>query len=54
MPNKHTVENMRNHPVEAQNWIQAEMRIGHTWKNGTSLNQLWNENCEDVPMDIVV
>jgi len=54
MPNRHTVENMRNHPAEAKKWIQAELKIGHTWKKGQSLNQLWNENCEDVPMEIVV
>ena len=54
MMDKHTIENMKNHPGEAQRWLQAELRIGHTWKNKKSLNQLWNENCEDVPMDIVV
>lgn len=54
MPNRHTVENMKKHPREAQKWLQAELKIGHTWKKGTSLNQLWNEHCEDVPSEIIV
>ena len=54
MMDRHTIENMKNHPQDVQKWLQAELKINHTWKSKMSLNRLWDENCEDVPMDIIV
>ncbi|MCO5387841.1 MAG: phosphoadenosine phosphosulfate reductase family protein [Desulfosporosinus sp.] len=54
MMDKHTIENMKKHPQEAKKWLQAELKISHTWKSKTSLNKLWTENCEEAPRDIIV
>jgi len=54
MKDKHTIENMKRNPKEAQAWVQAEIQIQHTWKAKKSLQELWDIACEDVEDGIIV
>lgn len=54
MPDRHAAENMKRHPEKFRKLIQAEMRHGHTWKQKTSLQRMWNEVCEDQPLDLII
>lgn len=54
MPDKHAMENMKRHPEMFRKLIQAEMKHGHSWKHKTSLKDLWDTVCEDLPLDMVV
>ena len=47
MPDRHAAENMKRYPEIADKWIRAEMQINHTWKNGKSLQSIFNE-CMDI------
>ncbi|MHB1041528.1 MAG: phosphoadenosine phosphosulfate reductase domain-containing protein [Eubacteriales bacterium] len=40
-------KNMIRYPEAMKRLVAAELRIGHTWKRDMSLNQLWNEVCEE-------
>jgi len=48
MKDKHTIENMKRNPEQAKAWVQAEIKIQHTWKAKKSLQDLWNIVCEEV------
>lgn len=54
MPDRFAVENMKRYPEKFKALLQAEMKYGHTWKQRTSLTELWNTVCEDNPTDLVV
>jgi hypothetical protein len=54
MPDRHVVENMKRFPEVFKKLIQVEIKSGHTWKKGVSLTTLWNEICEENPIDLVV
>ncbi|MDD3052122.1 MAG: hypothetical protein PHR06_13380 [Candidatus Cloacimonetes bacterium] len=45
---KHTIENMKRNPEQAKAWVQAEIKINHTWKAKQSLQNLWNTACEEI------
>lgn len=47
MSDWHAVENMKRYPNQIQPFIQAEIRLAHTWKKGRSLGQLWDQ-CQDI------
>ena len=47
MPDRYTAENMKRHPEKFRELIQAEIRHGHTWKQKMSLQQLWEEVCQE-------
>ena len=47
MPDKHAIENMKRYPDMALEYIRAERKIGHTWKNGKSLESVFCE-CMDI------
>lgn len=48
MKDKHTIENMKRNPEQAKAWVQAEIKINHTWKAKQSLQNLWNTACEEI------
>lgn len=54
MPSAHAAANMLRHPRYFHRLLQAEMRFGHKWKRDKGLVELWNETCEDAPLDHVV
>lgn len=54
MPDRFVIENMKRYPEKFRRLVQAEMKYQHTWKQKTSLQQLWNEVCEDQPLDLVI
>lgn len=47
MSDQHAVENMKRYPDQIQPFIQAEIKLAHTWKKGKSLEQLWDQ-CQDI------
>lgn len=47
MNDQHTIENMKRYPQEALKYIEAERQIGHTWKNGKSLESVFTQ-CLDI------
>lgn len=47
MSDRHAIENMKRYPEQIQPFIQAEIKLAHTWKKGKSLEQLW-EQCQDI------
>jgi len=54
MKDKHTIENMKRHPEMAKKYVQAELKIQHTWKAKKSLSELWDTVCEEVEAGIIV
>jgi hypothetical protein len=54
MPDRYAAENMARYPEKFRALVQAELKYGHTWKQRASLTQLWQEVCEDNPVDLVV
>lgn len=46
------IENIKRYPELISKYIEAEQRLGHTWKNKKALKELW-DNCLDIG-DIVV
>ena len=48
MPDKHAIENMKRHPEKIKPYIQAEIKLQHTWKAKTSLKELWDTVCDEV------
>jgi 3'-phosphoadenosine 5'-phosphosulfate sulfotransferase (PAPS reductase)/FAD synthetase len=53
MKDKHTIENMKRHPEMAKKYVQAEIKLQHTWKAKQSLENLWNTTCEEIEDGIV-
>lgn len=53
MKDKHTIENMKKNPEKAKEWVQAEIKIQHTWKAKKSLQGLWSIACEEVENGIL-
>lgn len=47
MSDQHAVENMKRYPDKIKPFIQAEIKLSHTWKKGKGLEQLW-EQCQDI------
>ena len=47
MSDRHAVENMKRYSEQIQPFIQAEIKLSHTWKKGKSLETLW-EQCQDI------
>lgn len=45
--NEQIMENMKRHPEEMRKWVDAEIKLGFTWKHKTSLQELW-EQCFDI------
>lgn len=47
MNEQHAIENMKRYPEQIQPFIQAEIKLSHTWKKGKGLEELWNQ-CHDI------
>lgn len=47
MSDKHTIENMKRYPEILKPYVDAEIKLGHTWKNKKSLESIYNE-CLDI------
>ena len=47
IPDAHAIENMRRYPEQIKPFVDAEIKLCHTWKNKKSLGQLW-EQCQDI------
>ena len=47
MNDQHAIENMKRYPEQIRPFIDAEIRLSHTWKKGKSLEELWNQ-CHDI------
>lgn len=47
MSDRHAIENMKRYPNQIRPFVEAEIRIGHTWKKGKGLAELW-EQCQDI------
>ena len=47
MPDAHAMENMKRHPEQIRPYVEAEIKIAHTWKKGKSLKELWDQ-CWDI------
>lgn len=47
MSDKHAVENMKRYPEQIAPYIQAEIKLAHTWKKNKGLAELW-EQCKDI------
>lgn len=45
--NEQVMENMKRHPEQMKKWVDAEIKLGFTWKQKTSLQELW-EQCFDI------
>ena len=54
MKDRHAIENIKRHPERAKEYIQAEIKLQHTWKAKQSLQHLWEKNCMDVEDGILV
>lgn len=47
MPDKHALENIKRHPEYLKPWLEAEIKLAHTWKHKTSLQDLFDQ-CLDI------
>lgn len=47
MGDRHAVENMKRYPDQIWPFVQAEIRLAHTWKSKKSLEELWSQ-CQDL------
>lgn len=47
MSDKHAVENIKRYPGQLKGFVNAEIKIGHRWKNKKSLEELYND-CFDI------
>lgn len=47
MADRHAIENMKRYPDQIEPYVQAEIKLAHTWKNKKSLTELW-ERCLDI------
>ena len=47
MSDKHAIENMKRYPDKMKQYVDAEIKISHTWKKNKSLQNLWNQ-CMDI------
>lgn len=56
MPDRHAAENMKRYPDIAEKWVRAELKLNHTWKNGKSLQSIFNGcmDIDDIDEDILL
>lgn len=56
MPDRHAAENMKRYPDIAAKWVRAELKLNHTWKNGKSLQSIFNGcmDIDDIDEDILL
>ena len=56
MPDRHAIENIKRYPDIAEQYVRAEMKIAHTWKNGRGLQELFNEclDIDDISEDLIL
>lgn len=47
MSDKQAIENMKRYPEQIKPFVQAEIKLAHTWKNKKSLEELWSR-CKDI------
>ena len=47
MSDTHAIENMKRYPEKIKPFIDAEIRLSHTWKRNKGLAELW-EQCKDI------
>ena len=47
MSDQHAIENMKRYPEQIKPFIQAEIKLSHTWKRRRGLEELWNQ-CHDI------
>ena len=47
MSDQHAIENMKRYPDQIQLFVQAEIKLSHTWKKNKGLEELWNQ-CFDI------
>lgn len=47
MSDKHAAENMKRYPEQIRPFVQAEIKLSHTWKKNKGLAELW-EQCQDI------
>ena len=47
MSDRHAIENMKRYPDQIWPFIQAEIKLSHTWKKRKGLEELW-EQCHDI------
>ena len=47
MSNEHAIENMKRYPEKIKPFIEAEIKLSHTWKKEVGLQELWNQ-CLDI------
>ena len=52
MKDEDVIKNIIRYPKEAKKWIQAEIKLGHTWKAKQSLTALW-QKCDELGEDAV-
>ena len=47
MSDTHAIENMKRYPDQIRPFVQAEIKLSHTWKNKKGLKELW-DMCLDI------
>lgn len=47
MPNEHALENMKRYPDQLNQFVAAEIKLGHTWKKSRSLKEI-QDGCLDI------
>lgn len=47
MPDRHAILNMRRYPEHMEPYVQAEIKLAHTWKKSRGLAELWQQ-CKDI------
>ena len=47
MSDTHAIENMRRYPEKIKPFIDAEIKLSHTWKRNKGLEELWKQ-CIDI------
>jgi len=47
MSDKHAIENIKRYPEQMKKFVDAEIKLQHTWKNKKSLNSIYDQ-CLDI------
>ena len=47
MSDSHAIENIKRYPEQMKKFVDAEIKLGHTWKNKKSLESVYND-CLDI------
>ena len=47
MSDEHAQENMKRYPEQMKKFVDAEIKLSHTWKKNRSLEEIWN-GCLDI------